>query len=168
MNKDALGSTLRRRDEILRVIREQAVKSQGGLMRVLRGRGFRVAQPTLSRDLAELRLAKTPAGYVLPPAGLPVPGQPDATAAGTLDRALKDYVLSAERAGSLVVVRTLPAEANPLARAIDAARVPGVVGTVAGDDTIFVATQSPSAAGRVQARLLAPVDPAARRARRRG
>lgn len=168
MNKDAIGSTLRRRDEILRVIREQPVKSQGGLLRLLRGRGFRIAQPTLSRDLAELRLAKTPAGYVVPSAGLPTPGEPDAAAFGTLDRALKDYVLSAERAGSLVVIRTPPAEANALARAIDAARVPGVVGTVAGDDTVFVATPSISVAGRVQARLLAPVDPTARRARRRG
>ena len=138
MNRDTHGSTLRRRDEIARLVRENAVKSQEGLLGLLRGRGFRVAQPTLSRDLTELRVAKTPGGYVLPASETAMPAERAEKAGELLDRALRDYALSAEVAGTLVVLRTPPAEANALARAIDAARLPEVVGTVAGDDTILV------------------------------
>ena len=166
MNKEVHGSTLRRRDEIARLVRENAVKSQEGLLGLLRGRGFRVAQPTLSRDLTELRVAKTPGGYVLPTAETGMPEERAQRAGSRLDRALRDYALSADVAGSLVVLRTPPAEANALARAIDAARLPEVVGTVAGDDTIFIATSSGPAARRLKSRLLEPVNPP--RGKRRG
>jgi transcriptional regulator of arginine metabolism len=161
MNKEVHGSTLRRRDEIVRLVREHAVKSQEGLLGLLRGRGFRVAQPTLSRDLTELRVAKTSRGYVVPPADLEIEEEPAELAGERLDRALRDYALSADAAGSLVVLRTPPAEANAMARAIDAARLPEVVGTVAGDDTIFIATPSGAAARRLKSRLLEPVNPSA-------
>src|SRR5206468_1933085 len=66
MNNHAHGDVLRRRETIMTIVRETAVHSQEELLPLLRRRGFRVTQPTLSRDLRELGLAKTPGGYVAP------------------------------------------------------------------------------------------------------
>src|ERR1041385_4169220 len=66
MNIHSPGEAVRRRDEILRIVRETSVTSQEELLRLLQKRGFKVTQPTLSRDVRELGLAKTPAGYVIP------------------------------------------------------------------------------------------------------
>ena len=125
----------------------------------MRRRGIDVAQPTLSRDLKALGLAKTPAGYVTPPASAFVPLE---TRRGALDRALGELALSVRTAASLVVIRTPPAGAHPLARALDEADLVDVVGTIAGDDTVFVATPGASAALRLGRRLRVP--PTARRA----
>jgi transcriptional regulator of arginine metabolism len=154
---------MRRREEMLRIIREAAVRSQDELQRLLRHRGFPAAQPTLSRDLRELGVAKSPAGYVVPAAPAParafVPAPPSAAPAPSgrraedLDRTVREFVLSIEPAGSLVVLRTPPADASPVARAIDEARLPEIAGTVSGDDTIFLATRSAAAAQRLARRL---------------
>lgn len=166
MNRESVGTTLRRRDEILRLVRHHTVKSQDSLLHLLRRQGFRVAQPTLSRDLTELRLVKTPAGYVFPPVDLEGSGQARSEKAeGKLDRALKEFARSIAAAGTLVVIRTPPAEAHPLARAIDRSGIEEVVGTIAGDDTVFLAARSASAAARLKRRLELPVRPAARRRR---
>ena len=149
------GDGGRRRRAILAVVSEGGVRSQEDLQRRLRRRGFLVAQPTLSRDLKALGLAKTPTGYVAASAFVPAEARQ-----GTLDRAVAEYVLSVHAAASLVVVRTPPAGAHPLARALDEAALPDVVGTIAGDDTVFVATPGPSAALRLERRLRAPLAPA--------
>jgi len=153
----ASGVGGRRRREILALVGAGGVHSQEELQRRLRRRGIAVAQPTLSRDLKTLGLAKTPAGYVTPSAGVFVPA---AARQGALERAVGEFVLSVRAAGSLVVVRTPPAGAHPLARALDEALLPDVVGTIAGDDTVFVATPGPSAALRLERRLQSPVAPA--------
>jgi transcriptional regulator of arginine metabolism len=153
MNIQASGQTLRRRTEILRVVAGQAVRSQEELQRLLRRRGFAAAQPTLSRDLRDLGLARTPTGYVAPPA----PHVPPAGRAGALDRALAQAALSVQAAGSLVVVRTPPGGAPQVARALDEAVLAEAVGTVAGDDTVFVATPDPPAARRLERRLRRPL-----------
>src|SRR3989454_298363 len=82
-------------------------------------RGTVVAQPTLSRDLRVLGLAKTPRGYIVPEAA--VQFAPAATRDATLQRAIRTFVVSVQVAGSLVVVRTPPAGAHPVARALDEA-----------------------------------------------
>jgi transcriptional regulator of arginine metabolism len=146
------GSGLRRRHEILRVVKEGAVRSQEEIQRRLRRRGIAVAQPTLSRDLRALGLAKTPAGYVTPGGVVSVPAQ---LRQQVLDRLVAESVLSVQAAASLVVIRTPPAGAHPLARALDEAELADVVGTVAGDDTVFVATPDPATARRLQRRLRA-------------
>jgi len=151
------GDAGRRRQAILAVVAEGGVRSQEDLQRRLRRRGILVAQPTLSRDLKALGLAKTPTGYVAAPAPAFVPAE---ARQGTLDRAVAEYVLSVHAAASLVVVRTPPAGAHPLARALDEAALPDVVGTIAGDDTVFVATPGPSAALRLERRLRTPLAPA--------
>jgi transcriptional regulator of arginine metabolism len=149
MNNNPSGAAARRHHAILQLVRDARVRSQGELARLLRQRGFAVAQPTLSRDLRELGLAKTPAGYVAPelPAGDPAARQT------RLGRALRGAVLSIQPAGALVVIRTPPAAAQPVARALDEAPPAGVVGTVAGDDTVFVATPSDQAARGLARRL---------------
>jgi transcriptional regulator of arginine metabolism len=150
VNIHAAGSALRRRDEILRVLRDGAVRSQEELQQRLARRGIEVAQPTLSRDLKDLGLAKTPSGYVVPGEGgaVPVAGS-EARGQEKLERALREWLLGVTAAGTLVVLRTPPAAAHPVARAIDEADLEGMAGSIAGDDTIFLATPSAAAAAKL-------------------
>lgn len=160
MNIHSAGAGLRRREEILRLVRETLVRSQEELSERLLSRGFVVAQPTLSRDLKDLGLAKTPAGYVLP--GKPLPGGAEGDRRRSevkLEKALAEFVLSVTRAGTLVVLRTPPAAAHPVAHALDEAALLGVAGTIAGDDTVFVATPGLATASRLTRRFLAAVSP---------
>jgi transcriptional regulator of arginine metabolism len=162
MMNNKSGAALRRRAEILRLVRDQPVRSQEELQSLLRRRGYTVAQPTLSRDVKNLGLARTPTGYAAPPEPSPfVPGERRVQA---LDRVLGETVLAVQAAGTLVVVKTPSAGADPVARAIDEATLPGVTGTIAGDDTIFVATPDPASARRLERRLRLPLARAARRA----
>jgi transcriptional regulator of arginine metabolism len=143
---------LRRHETILALVRAHPVRSQGQLQRLLRRRGLAVAQPTLSRDLRDLGLAKTPRGYVAPdavPARFVPPGRRDVR----LGRALRGFALSVRAAASLVVVRTPPAGAPPLARALDEAGLAEALGAIAGDDTIFIATRDERAARALARRL---------------
>lgn len=150
MNTHAAGSALRRRDEILRVLRDGGVHSQEELQQRLARRGIDVAQPTLSRDLKDLGLAKTPSGYVVPGEDGAVPDpERDARLREKLDRALREWLLDVATAGTLVVLRTPPAAAHHVARAIDEAGLEGMAGSIAGDDTIFLATPSAAAAGKL-------------------
>lgn len=158
MNDHAVGATAHRRHEILGLVRERPVRSQEELGRLLGKRGFAVTQPTLSRDVKALGLAKTSHGYVAPDTA-PSPVA-DVVA---LDRVLRQTALSVVAAGTLVVVRTPPALAAPLSRTIDELALPGVVGTLAGDDTVFVATPSAAKARTVARRLFAPISPRGRR-----
>ncbi len=144
------------------------MRSQDELQRLLEGRGIHATQPTLSRDIRELGLAKTPDGYVEPGAG--GAGRPgaDPRAVARLERVLRGSVLSAKPAGSLVVVRTPPAEAHPVAHVVDEVGLPDVVGSIAGDDTVFLATSAPARARALARRLQAALEgaPAPRRRRR--
>jgi transcriptional regulator of arginine metabolism len=151
MNSRSSGQALRRRAEIQRLVQSQAVRSQEELQRLLRHRGFAVAQPTLSRDLRDLGLARTPTGYT--PSPVPSAFVPGERRADALDRALAQGALAVHAAAALVVVRTPPAGAQPVARAIDEAALPDAIGTIAGDDTVFVATPDPGAARRLERRL---------------
>jgi transcriptional regulator of arginine metabolism len=156
------GRALRRRTEILRLVRGRPVRSQEELQALLRRRGFAVAQPTLSRDVRHLGLARTPTGYAAPShPSLFVPGDQRAE---TLDQRLRLSVLSVQAAGTLVILRTPPAGADPIARAIDEAGLPDIAGTIAGDDTVFVATPGAAAARRLERRLRRPLASRARRA----
>ena len=75
-----------------------------------------------------------------------------------LVQAIRDLVLSVDLAGNLVILRTPPAEAQPLARALDEAGLPDVAGTIGGDDTVFVAVREARAAAELALRLEAVVD----------
>jgi transcriptional regulator of arginine metabolism len=135
-----------RRHRILQLLRARTVRSQQELQRLLRQQGIAVTQATLSRDLHELGVVKGPEGYRPPPADAPPP-LPE------LPQTIGRELLDAAVAGTLVVLRTLPGHANPLALAIDGAGLDEVVGTIAGDDTVFLATESGPAARRLANRL---------------
>ncbi len=135
---------------IRRIIRSRSVGTQEELGRLLAQDGFEVTQATLSRDLAQLgaRRASLPNGgtsYELQVGG----DSPEREAL----RELGHMVLSAEDNGHLVVLFTEPGAASSVARAIDLARIPECLGSVAGDDTIFVAPGRTSSA-RALARKL--------------
>lgn len=132
-------SRAERQAAILRLIRERPISTQAELSAALRAEGFDAVQTTVSRDVGELGLVKVRA-----PSGRLVyapPGAADADRLRAMATALRQYARSLEAAGPLVVIKTPPGCANVLAQAIDSAEHPSVAGTVAGDDTIFLAAR---------------------------
>ena len=140
-------TTEARRQAIRRLILGQKVATQEDLRALLASQGFDVTQGTLSRDLARLGARRAPAAeggtvYVLPAEG--VSGAP----AGLLE-ALDPLVRGVRDNGTLVVVHTTPGAAQAVALALDQARLPEVLGTIAGDDTVFVAPVQAASASRL-------------------
>ncbi len=143
-------NTVERRAAISRIIRGRPVSTQEELGRLLVSEGFEVTQATLSRDLASLRARRVS----LPEGGTSYELAPDGdTPQRQALRDLGRMVLSAEDNGHLVVLFTQPGAASTVARAIDLARLAECLGSLAGDDTIFVAPARTSSA-RVLARKL--------------
>lgn len=126
----------RRLSAIRDIVEHEAIRSQEQLRQRLAARGFVVTQATLSRDIKEIGLVKRASDGAYRPAG--VDGVAAGSAAAALARALGEYLQGAEPVQQLVVLRTGPGQAQLLALALDRARLPGVVGTIAGDDTILV------------------------------
>jgi transcriptional regulator of arginine metabolism len=153
MNIYSGGDAMRRREEILRIVRDTAVHSQDELLAALRKHGFRVTQPTLSRDLRELGLVKTPNGYVSPEALAPVAAFAPRVVEHRFEQLVHDSVVSAEAAMNMVVIKTPVAAAQPLASAIDSTQIEDALGTIGGDDTIFVAFRTPAAAAAFARRV---------------
>lgn len=127
----------RRLSAIRQVIAREPVHSQEELRQHLAAMGFVVTQATLSRDIKELGLAKRSSDGAYQAAGEADPGSA-AAAAVALSRALGEFLVALDTAQQLVVVKTGPGQAQVLGVAIDRARLPDVVGTLAGDDTILV------------------------------
>ena len=126
----------RRLTAIRELVEREAVHSQEELRRRLVSRGFDVTQATLSRDIKELGLVKRASDGAYQPAG--AEGSTPAAAIVSLARALSEFLLSVDTSQQLLVVRTGPGQAQLLGLAIDRARLPDVLGTIAGDDTILV------------------------------
>jgi transcriptional regulator of arginine metabolism len=124
----------RRQSVILETIHRQRVRSQEQLRRLLRGAGFDVTQATLSRDIRELGLVKGGADRAYQP---PVPAGANGNAPALLHRAVADYLTRVHQVQQLVILRTGPGQAPLLGVALDGARLPELVGTIAGDDTIL-------------------------------
>ncbi len=133
------------------------IGSQRELRDILVARGFDVTQATLSRDLTELRATKVRSSgggqvYALPSFE---PGAPHALAASEqLARWVSEVLLTAAVAFHQVVLRTPPGAAMLLASALDRAQIEGVLGTLAGDDTILLITDSPERAQNLSQQLL--------------
>ena len=133
-----------RQNAILELVRERALSTKAEVASALLENGFEVVQTTVSRDISDLGLVKVRA-----PSGRLVyapPGTTDGDRLRALGAALRRYALTVEPAGALVVVTTPSGYANALAQAVDEAAHPAIVGTVAGDNTIFVATRDAIAA----------------------
>jgi transcriptional regulator of arginine metabolism len=138
-----------RQGQILKLLTGQPVASQDELRRQLGHLGVRVTQATLSRDLRELRLVKTSAGY----RPLASAGAEESSPLPTLARALKDFLLDLRPAQNMLILKTPPSGAQPLAAAVDAEHWKEIAGTLAGDDTVLVICSSRSACGAVQKRV---------------
>lgn len=139
-----------RQGQILKVVGEQPIESQEGLRRELGRRGMRVNQATLSRDIREIGLVKTADGYRVLPG---MSGAPEPTTPAPLVRLLKEFLSDIRPAQNILVLKTPPGSAQPLAVALDSEKWKEVVGTVAGDDTVLIVTPSPRARAALQKRL---------------
>lgn len=136
-----------RQQRIVAILGQRLVRSQSELLDILAGDGIEVTQATLSRDLVEVGAEKVRLGKQLVYA---VPGEggdrsvrvaPDALeVSARLVARCQELLVSAEVSANIVVLRTPAGAANFLASALDHSSVPGVVGTIAGDDTIMVVT----------------------------
>lgn len=129
---------------ILELISSQDIETQGQLMAELAKRGVKSTQATLSRDIKQLRLVKeqTSGGAYRYTAA-------HAERSGDTERLrtiFRESVTSFDTAQNLVVIKTLPGMANAAAAALDAMPVDGLVGTIAGDDTLFMAMRDPALA----------------------
>ena len=126
-----------RQQAILEIVHGNRISSQAALAQKLSKSGFNVTQATLWRDIADLNLMKSKGGYTtLRNVGAAdMPQMPDPT--GTLRR----LVTRVDHANNLVVVKTSPGSAQPVALAIDDGRYKEILGTVAGDDVVLVVTR---------------------------
>jgi transcriptional regulator of arginine metabolism len=147
MPRDVGGSEKRRR-AVEEILRREPIRNQEDLRRKLRTRGFRVTQASVSRDLAELGAAKVEGRYL--PSAMLAAG----AATSTRLEEVSGFLVGTRPAGPyLLVVKTPPGLASSVALALDGSEWPEVLGTVAGDDTFFIATSGRRQQARVEARL---------------
>lgn len=142
-----MNKSLRQRG-ILELLKQGPVASQEHLQRALRKRGLKVGQATLSRDIRDLRLAKTADGYSLSPhEGSSAPALPP------VSRLVREFVLEVRPAQNLLVIKTTVGSAQPVAAALDEEEWPESVGTIAGDDTILIVCPNKEDAGKLATRI---------------
>lgn len=121
-----------RQARLLDIVRGHRIESQEELSLRLRGEGVAVTQSTLSRDIRELGLVKVRGCYRAEG------GHPEPAPGEALRRTIGQFVVSTAVSGNMLVIRTSPGNAHSVGVVLDAARWPEVLGTVAGDDTVFV------------------------------
>ena len=135
------------------LVDQRPIRTQQELAAALRERGFRTTQATISRDVAELGLIKAgrsgTQAYAIPPRLR----EADTSGEDRIRTLLRDMPVEMRDAGTMLVLKTLPGSAHPLAAALDRARWPEVVGSIAGDDTVFVAFADRGSLSRVRRRL---------------
>ncbi len=145
------GRKQHRQQALLRLVRERTLSTQQELVRALRSAGYPATQATVSRDIVELGLVKVARQ------GVHAYAAPTTVRASggveRLRRFCEDYPVQSAIAGNLVVLKTPPGTANALAIALDTSGFPDIIGTIAGDDTVFAAASSPARARAVNARL---------------
>jgi transcriptional regulator of arginine metabolism len=141
-----------RQELILRIIRENDISTQEELTNLIRKQGLEVTQATCSRDIKELGIIKV----ILPnnQSKYAVLDKTGDIAPGRLLSVFSNSLLSCKSAMNIVVIRTLPGMAQAAASALDSMHLQYVVGTIAGDDTVFVATESVDDAKALSATIL--------------
>ena len=139
-------SKLSRHAAIRELVYEREIASQDELRRLLFRRGYRVTQATLSRDIHELGLAKTPEGYKLQ-------GEETELSLPSIERLIQTFVYDVKTALNQVIIKTSPGSAQPVSAAIDAEEWEEVVGTIGGDDTILAVTPDSRTAMKLAQRL---------------
>jgi transcriptional regulator of arginine metabolism len=136
-----------RQGRILEIARKRQVGSQEELSSILRQEGVGVTQSTLSRDIRELGLVKVRGSYQSP-GDLPSIPSNDA-----VRRAFEQFVIQTGVSGNIVMIKTSPGNAHSIGVVLDAAQWPEVMGTVAGDDTVFVLLRNGQLGKRVMERI---------------
>ena len=145
-----MANKRQRHDTILEIIGDRVVSSQEDLRKMLLQRGWDVTQATLSRDLRELRLARVPtpegARYAITDGSIE-------ESRAALDTLLPQLFLRIDGVSEMLVLRTVPGGAQPIAAALDGEAWPDILGTVCGDDTILIICRSVAARERVMRRI---------------
>jgi transcriptional regulator of arginine metabolism len=135
-----------RQGQILKLIRSKSLHTQDELARALRTIGIPATQVTLSRDIRDLGLLKTAAGYA--PAGETSANGPD------VETIVREFVLDIRVAQNLLVLRTPPGHANSVGVELDKANWPEIAGTIAGDDTVLVIAPDTKTAAALREKFL--------------
>ena len=128
----------KRQDEIRKIVRAERVRTQRELVDRLKACGYVCTQATISRDITEMGLKKLPEGVYVLAEDL------------HLQRMIAELVLNVVHTNNLVLVKASPGTAPGVAAAMDAADLDGILGSIAGDDTILVITVDEAAAQRLQ------------------
>ena len=137
-----------RHNAILEIIRTGEIASQEELLHGLKARHIDVSQATLSRDIQELRLAKTGGVYTV------VDSEPPAkTSDDSFRRIIREFLVDIAIANNIVVVKTGPGHASTVSQALDDAGWPEAIGTIAGENTIFIAARSEREARKLERRI---------------
>jgi transcriptional regulator of arginine metabolism len=142
-----------RHARIVELIRGKAIKSQTELAELLAGDGVQVTQATLSRDLEELGAVKVSGAYLIPEDGKRPLRETTEQGPARLLRLLRELLTGVDSSGNIAVLRTPPGAAHFLASALDRAGLTDVVGTIAGDDTIFVVARDVTGGRALAAKL---------------
>lgn len=147
----------KRQQKILEVIGAQAIGRQEGLSDALKAIGIETTQSTLSKDIKELGIVKAPDGaggfqYQVPSVGEPI-GRAMLKGDALLRRELRDFVVLVDGAGHTAVVKTVTGHAQGVCEAIDQVSWPEVVGTLAGENTIFILCRSEVDCRRLRDRI---------------
>lgn len=136
------------------IVRKRPVRTQQELVAALREKGFKATQATVSRDTAEMGLVKVARdgvhAYDLPTSELVI----EQGGEDRLQQLLQDLPIEIAESGTLLVIRAVPGSAHAIAAALDRARWPDIVGTIAGDDTLFIACPDGRALERTRKKLL--------------
>jgi transcriptional regulator of arginine metabolism len=137
-----------RHKAILDIIRSGNITSQEQLMRGLKARQIEVSQSTLSRDIQELRLAKTGGVYTV------VDAEPGNKASDeSVRRIIREFLVDVDVAQNIVVVKTGPGHASTVSQAIDETGWPEAVGSIAGENTVFIAARSAKEGKKIERRI---------------
>lgn len=151
MHKNAMGDIKERRQRVIAdVIRSGALSNQEELADRLSALGFAATQATISRDLEQIGAVKVRRGGQLSYA---LPDEVRSAGGPRLGVVLRDFVRSIEAAGNLVVVKSPPGSAHMIGVALDQSDFHEIVGTICGDDTVFVACASPKVASDLATKL---------------
>ena len=140
-----------RQDEILRIIREKDVETQEELAEELRKNGYKVTQATVSRDIRELKLIKVAAnggGFKYAK-----PERHETAVSDRLTRILNDSLVNVDFSGNMIVVKTLSGSANVAAEALDNLGWEEILGTIAGDNTIFIVARDAADTAEITNRI---------------
>jgi len=144
----AIAQQQARRRAIARLLEQKTIKRQIELVRLLRAEGFTATQSSVSRDLKDLGVAKLKTGYQMPPRS------DTERHSGEALKLVAEFVRDLSPAGpNLLVMRTAIGAAQRVAVTLDRIEWPEIVGTLSGDDTIFIATSGAAQQRRLTARL---------------